>query len=38
MMQVFEAFRGRAPSVEALLRHNNLLPAGAAWEGGGVAA
>ena len=24
---VFKDFRGREPSVEALLRHNNLLPA-----------
>lgn len=25
--KVFEDFRGRPPSVEPLLRHNNLLPA-----------
>lgn len=27
--EVFELFRGRAPSTEALLRHNGLLPAAA---------
>jgi oligopeptidase A len=29
-MEVFEAFRGRAPTTEALLRHSGLLPAKAA--------
>ena len=28
-LEVFTAFRGRGPSVEALLRHNGLVPAAA---------
>ena len=28
--EVFKLFRGREPSTAALLRHNDLLPAGAA--------